>query len=58
MATKILAEPAANTQKYRLPTAARLAILAQSDLSRQFAKIERQRLAFVQAFGSDFNSEK
>jgi hypothetical protein len=55
MATKILAERAATIHQYRLPTAARLAILAQSDLSMRFAEIERQRLAFVQKFGSDFD---
>ncbi len=55
MATKILTVPAAITQQYRLPPAARRAILAGSDLSIKFTEIEQQRLAFVQKFGSDFD---
>ncbi len=58
MAAKILAERAATIQhQYRLPAAARLAILAQSGLSIKLAEIQRQRLAFSQKFGSDFGTE-
>ena len=58
MATVILASaPPATRLQYHLPEAARLAIVAQSPASKQRAKIEQQRLAFIQIHGSEFGAE-
>ena len=38
-------------QSYRLPVAARAAIVAQSDMAQQQREIERQRLAFSKKNG-------
>lgn len=45
------------TNQYRLPPAARKAILSQTDLERQKGRIERQRVAFVQRNGCEFGQE-
>ena len=43
--------PKTHAQSYRLPVAARAAILAQSDMAQQQREIERQRLAFSKKNG-------
>lgn len=43
--------------QYRLPEAARQAILAETDLARQRAKIETLRVAFKQRHGCEFGQE-